>query len=368
MASRRCASLSEDLFAAKFGQLGAWGPLGLRTAKSPCPIYWIFLLPASTGSRRIPLPIRTSVSDHYCSGALRRHADAQCSFERRRFARNPRLQSLVNPGRRRRARRHLQRPSLPRHGSPDAPRTDRGRAARRSTPTSSRCRKSSGRPHAGHAEEIGAALGMGWVMAPARQLRGHQFGNAVLSRCPITSTREHDLSWKTCEAAAPAARRHRRRRPHAARLQRPPRHRHPRAPASGAAAGDDRLGPARQRTEDRAGRFQRVDARARDDAAQREAEERRPARLPQAAAHLPGLFPLLHLDHIYYAGRVEISASRCRDAAVAGRVGSPAARRGHPCGPARLTLAPVQLGGSLCSCEALASGFRSGIECKSLMA
>src|SRR4051812_41577785 len=26
----------------------------------------------------------------------------------------------------------------------------------------------------GHAEEIGAALGMGWVMAPARQLRGHQ--------------------------------------------------------------------------------------------------------------------------------------------------------------------------------------------------
>src|SRR3954463_15041356 len=34
----------------------------------------------------------------------------------------------------------------------------------------------------GHAEEIGAMLGMGWVMAPARQLRGRQFGNAVLSR------------------------------------------------------------------------------------------------------------------------------------------------------------------------------------------
>ena len=42
-------------------------------------------------------------------------------------------------------------------------------------------------PHdGGHAEELGAALGMGWVMAPARQLRGHQFGNAVLSRLPIT--------------------------------------------------------------------------------------------------------------------------------------------------------------------------------------
>ncbi len=56
-------------------------------------------------------------------------------------------------------------------------------------------------PHGGgHAEELGAALGMGWVMAPARQLRGHQFGNAVLSRFPITQHLEHDLSWKTCEA------------------------------------------------------------------------------------------------------------------------------------------------------------------------
>ena len=55
-------------------------------------------------------------------------------------------------------------------------------------------------PHgSSHAEEIGAALGMGWVMASARQLRGHQFGNVVLSRFPIASTLEHDLSWKTCE-------------------------------------------------------------------------------------------------------------------------------------------------------------------------
>jgi endonuclease/exonuclease/phosphatase family metal-dependent hydrolase len=55
-------------------------------------------------------------------------------------------------------------------------------------------------PH-GHSqiEEIGAALGMGWVMASARQLRGHQFGNAVLSRYPITHHAEHDLSWKSCE-------------------------------------------------------------------------------------------------------------------------------------------------------------------------
>jgi endonuclease/exonuclease/phosphatase family metal-dependent hydrolase len=48
-------------------------------------------------------------------------------------------------------------------------------------------------------ESIGAALGMGWVMASVRQLRSHQFGNAVLSRFPITAHIQHDLSWKTCE-------------------------------------------------------------------------------------------------------------------------------------------------------------------------
>jgi endonuclease/exonuclease/phosphatase family metal-dependent hydrolase len=51
----------------------------------------------------------------------------------------------------------------------------------------------------GHAEELGAALGMGWVMASARQLRGHLFGNVILSRLPIRHHAQHDLSWKTCE-------------------------------------------------------------------------------------------------------------------------------------------------------------------------
>jgi endonuclease/exonuclease/phosphatase family metal-dependent hydrolase len=51
----------------------------------------------------------------------------------------------------------------------------------------------------GHAEEIGALLGMGWIMSSARLLRGHLFGNAVLSRFPITQHLEQDLSWKTCE-------------------------------------------------------------------------------------------------------------------------------------------------------------------------
>jgi endonuclease/exonuclease/phosphatase family metal-dependent hydrolase len=55
-------------------------------------------------------------------------------------------------------------------------------------------------PHdRGHAEELGAALGMGWVMAPARHLRGHLFGNVVLSRHPVRFHTQHDLSWKTCE-------------------------------------------------------------------------------------------------------------------------------------------------------------------------
>ena len=51
----------------------------------------------------------------------------------------------------------------------------------------------------GQAEALGAALGMGWVMAPARLLREHQFGNVVLSRLPIAQHLEHDLSWKRGE-------------------------------------------------------------------------------------------------------------------------------------------------------------------------
>jgi endonuclease/exonuclease/phosphatase family metal-dependent hydrolase len=52
---------------------------------------------------------------------------------------------------------------------------------------------------AGQAEEIGAELGMGWVMAPTRHLRGHLFGNVVMSRLPIRHHAQYDLSWKTCE-------------------------------------------------------------------------------------------------------------------------------------------------------------------------
>ena len=52
---------------------------------------------------------------------------------------------------------------------------------------------------ADHAAEIGAALGMGGVMAPTRDFRRHQFGNLVLSRFPVRDHSQIDLSWKTCE-------------------------------------------------------------------------------------------------------------------------------------------------------------------------
>ncbi|HYT66892.1 MAG TPA: endonuclease/exonuclease/phosphatase family protein [Vicinamibacterales bacterium] len=52
----------------------------------------------------------------------------------------------------------------------------------------------------GQAEEIGAGLGMGWVMNSVRALRQHQFGNVILSRYPIVHHGQYDLSWRTCES------------------------------------------------------------------------------------------------------------------------------------------------------------------------
>ena len=49
------------------------------------------------------------------------------------------------------------------------------------------------------AQEIGAAVGMGWAMAPARELRGHLYGNVVMSRFPMRSHAQCDLSWRVCE-------------------------------------------------------------------------------------------------------------------------------------------------------------------------
>jgi endonuclease/exonuclease/phosphatase family metal-dependent hydrolase len=164
-------------------------------------------------------------------------------------------------------------------------------------------------PHGGgHAEEIGAALGMGWVMAPARQLRGHHFGNAVLSRLPITAHFEHDLSWKTCEprrmqrvdvgvdgttlhvynvhlGTAILERRHQ-----AERLASIVCDRH----VGGAklVLGDFNEWMRGLVTRTLSERLSSVDLR----------------NYLQRRRTYPGVFPMLHLDHIYYAGRVEIAS------------------------------------------------------------
>jgi endonuclease/exonuclease/phosphatase family metal-dependent hydrolase len=159
-----------------------------------------------------------------------------------------------------------------------------------------------------HAEAIGAALGMGWVMAPARLLRGHHFGNAVLSRFPITQHLGHDLSWKTCEprrlqrvdvtvngaalhiynvhlGTAILERRHQ-----AQRLTSIVSDRHVVGPKL--VIGDFNEWMKGLATTLLSARLRSVDLKD---------------FLPRRRTY-PGLFPLLHLDHIYYAGRVEVVA------------------------------------------------------------
>jgi len=159
----------------------------------------------------------------------------------------------------------------------------------------------------GHAEEIGALVGMGWVMAPTRHLRGCLFGNVVLSRHPITHHAQYDLSWKTQEPRC---------------VQR-----------VDIAFGDDtlhlynvHLGTAFLERRYQAGRLATVlhDRRVgqpkivlgdfnewtRGLATSTLSERLRSIDL---RAHLrrrrtyPGVFPVLHLDHIYYDGQVEVA-------------------------------------------------------------
>ena len=158
----------------------------------------------------------------------------------------------------------------------------------------------------GHAEEIGAALGMGWVMASSRHLRGCLFGNVVLSRLPIRHHTQYDLSWKTCE----------------------PRN----AQRVDIAIGEDtlhlynvHLGTAFLERRYQAGRLSAVLHDHRIDPpkivlgdfnewtkglATHTLSERMKA--IDLRKHLrrrrtyPGVFPVLHLDHIYYDGQVEV--------------------------------------------------------------
>ncbi len=158
----------------------------------------------------------------------------------------------------------------------------------------------------GHAEALGAALGMGWVMAPARQLRGHHFGNAVLSRFPIVHHLHQDLTWKTCEprrlqradvsvdgctlhvfnvhlGTAILERRHQ-----AERLAAIVSDRHVNGPKL--VLGDFNEWMRGLATTLLSEKLQSVDLR----------------NFLKRRGTYPGLFPILHLDHIYHAGRVEV--------------------------------------------------------------
>ena len=160
---------------------------------------------------------------------------------------------------------------------------------------------------AGHAEEIGALLGMGWVMAPVRHLRGCQFGNVVLSRFPIRHHTQYELSWKTCEPrgcqrvdveVGPQDLLHLynvhlgtaflERRYQAGRLSaivHDKRVGHPKV-----VLGDFNEWMRGLATQMLSERLQSIDLRA---------------HLRRRRTY-PGVFPVLHLDHIYYEGRVEV--------------------------------------------------------------
>jgi endonuclease/exonuclease/phosphatase family metal-dependent hydrolase len=161
-------------------------------------------------------------------------------------------------------------------------------------------------PRGSHIEEIGAALGMGWVMAQTRELRGHQFGNVVLSRFPIAEHSQHDLTYKTCEercmqrvdvdvngqtlhvynvhlGTAILERRHQ-----AQRLAAIVTNRHVTGPKI--VLGDFNEWTRGLTTMLLSSRLKSVDL-------QQYMKRRR---------HYPGLFPILHLDHIYYDGPLEI--------------------------------------------------------------
>ena len=157
-----------------------------------------------------------------------------------------------------------------------------------------------------HIEEIGAALGMGWVMAATRTLRGHQFGNVVLSRFPISHHAQHDLTWKTCEercmqrvdvdvngrllrvynvhlGTAILERRHQ-----AQRLATIVADRHITGPKI--VLGDFNEWMRGLTTSLLSARLKSVDLQ----------------KFMRRRRHYPGLFPILHLDHIYYDGPLEI--------------------------------------------------------------
>ncbi len=159
---------------------------------------------------------------------------------------------------------------------------------------------------AGQAEEIGAATGMGWVMASVRQLRTHLFGNVVLSRFPIVHHSQYDLSWRTCEPRAcqradldiGGNQLH----IYNVHLGTAVLERRYQAPRLASFVHDRRIGTPKillgdfnewmrgLATKTLSSLFESIDIFA---------------HLKRRRTY-PGIFPVLHLDHIYYEGRVEV--------------------------------------------------------------
>ncbi len=159
---------------------------------------------------------------------------------------------------------------------------------------------------AGQAAELGAALGMGWVMAPTRHLRTALFGNVVLTRLPVRHHVQYDLTWKTCE--------------------------HRGVQRVDVALEDDtlhfynvHLGTSLLERRNQAARLATLvhDRRvtgpkiilgdfnewargiAKDVLAERLQSIDLSKHLSRRRTY-PGFFPILHLDHIYYKGKVEV--------------------------------------------------------------
>ena len=160
---------------------------------------------------------------------------------------------------------------------------------------------------AGQAEEIGAAVGMGWVMTTVRHLRNHLFGNVVLSRFPIVHHSHYDLSWRTCEPRACQRAdldlgQGRTLHVYNVHLGTAVLERRYQAPRLASYVHDHRvIGPKiilgdfnewmrGLATKTLNSLFDSVDIQAH----------------LQRRRTYPGIFPLLHLDHIYYEGQVEI--------------------------------------------------------------
>jgi endonuclease/exonuclease/phosphatase family metal-dependent hydrolase len=159
---------------------------------------------------------------------------------------------------------------------------------------------------AGQAELIGAALGMGWVMASTREFRRHQFGNVVLSRFPIREHLQYDLSWKTCEPRCGQRVQidlgHHRLQVYNAHLGTALLERRYQAPRLAAWIDDRRVPDPKILLGD----FNEWGRGLVADVLAERLESVDLYKHLQRRRTYPGFFPVLHLDHIYFSGGIEV--------------------------------------------------------------